>query len=41
MDKEQCTVKPTEGVYINGLYMEGAIWERKKKPSTITDAAPG
>ncbi|KAL4487471.1 hypothetical protein ABPG72_006991 [Tetrahymena utriculariae] len=37
-DKEQCTTKPTDGVNIYGLYLEGAQWDRRRK--SILDAAP-
>jgi len=39
IDKDQCTSKPLDGVYIYGLFLEGAQWDRKKK--TIVDSAPG
>jgi dynein heavy chain len=30
---------PVDGVYINGLYIEGAVWEAKKR--CLTDQMPG
>lgn len=30
-DKDNCPAKPTEGVFINGLILEGASFDRKKK----------
>jgi dynein heavy chain len=38
LDRENATVKPQDGVYICGLFIEGAVWDRKKK--TISDAPP-
>lgn len=31
VDAESCTIKPTDGVFVSGLYLEGAAWEKKKK----------
>lgn len=31
MTKERCSIKAAEGVYIHGLYMEGACWDNSKK----------
>jgi len=39
IDKDQCTMKPENGVYVYGLYIEGCTWDRKKK--TLTDSNPG
>jgi len=36
LDKENCPGRPENGVFINGLFLEGATWERKKK--TIIDS---
>jgi dynein heavy chain len=30
-DKENCSARPPEGVYINGLILEGASFDRKRK----------
>lgn len=38
MDKETCLAKPSDGVYIYGLFLEGAQWDRKKK--SVLDAFP-
>jgi dynein heavy chain len=29
VDKENASIKPTDGVYIYGLFMEGAQWKKK------------
>ena len=30
-DKETCYAKPVDGIYVYGLYIEGASWDRKRK----------
>lgn len=29
VEKDQCNVKPVDGVFIYGLYLEGAQWKKK------------
>jgi len=37
--KENLNNPPNDGVYVYGLFMEGAIWDRRKK--TLNDPIPG
>ncbi|EGR30998.1 hypothetical protein IMG5_119660 [Ichthyophthirius multifiliis] len=39
IEKEVCTIKPTDGVYIYGLFLEGASWDRQKR--TLIDVKSG
>ena len=46
MDEEDYSNPPTDGVYIRGLFLEGARWNREKRvidesiPKLLTDALP-
>ena len=37
MEKENCSSRPVDGVYIYGLFLEGAMWKRR----SIVDLPPG
>ena len=38
MNKEDCTSPPDEGVYVHGLFLDGAAWDRKN--NRLTESTP-
>ena len=38
LTKEDCLAPPTEGVYVHGLFLDGAGWDRKN--CRLTEPAP-